>query len=80
MLGGLVFAEFLLYGWDLAAATGQKFALDDDLARALFDQVSSMSGMARQYAAFGPEVEIPASAPLTDRALGLAGRDPSWMP
>jgi uncharacterized protein (TIGR03086 family) len=75
-VGGLLFAEYLLHAWDLSAATGQDLVLDDDLAQALFTQVSSMADTARQYKAFGPEVAVPASGSPLNRALGRAMSGP----
>ncbi|GAA2102967.1 TIGR03086 family metal-binding protein [Actinomadura alba] len=77
-VGGILFAEFLLHGWDVAKGAGTTFEVADELARALYEQVATIADQARQYKVLGPEVEVPASAPMLDRALGLAGRDPSW--
>ncbi|MEW2404137.1 TIGR03086 family metal-binding protein [Streptomyces sp. NPDC046862] len=77
-IGGIVLGEWLLHGWDLAVATGQRLRVDDALAAALYEDVAGRADMARQYKVYGPEVEVPPTAPLFDRALGLAGRDPSW--
>ncbi|MFF3584855.1 TIGR03086 family metal-binding protein [Streptomyces mirabilis] len=77
-IGRIVLGEWLLHGWDLAVATGQKLNVDEELAAALYEDIADKAEMARQYGVFGPEVGVPTTAPLFDRALGLAGRDPSW--
>ncbi|WP_238431798.1 TIGR03086 family metal-binding protein [Streptomyces cavernae] len=79
-VGGIVLGEWLLHGWDLAVATGQKLTVDDELAAVLHEAVAAKAEMARQYGVFGPEVTVPPTAPLFDRTLGLAGRNPSWQP
>ncbi|MGW2936950.1 TIGR03086 family metal-binding protein [Streptomyces sp. NPDC001156] len=77
-IGGIVLGEWLLHGWDLAVATGQKLNVDDELAAALYEDITEKADMARQYGVYGPEVTVSPTVPLFDRALGLAGRDPSW--
>jgi uncharacterized protein (TIGR03086 family) len=77
-VGGIVLGEWLLHGWDLAVATGQKLTVDDEVAAALYEEIAGKADMARQHGVYGPEVPVPPTAPLFSRALGLAGRDPSW--
>lgn len=80
MVGRMVFAEFVLHGWDLAAAVNPGGGWTSSVAGPAVDVLSGMAEQGRRMGAFGPEVEVPASAPAMDRALGLAGRDPAWRP
>ena len=73
--------EVVLHGWDLARATGQEFSCDPANADAVLgftersaqpDQAAMRTGL------FGPVVPVADDAPVFDRALGFAGRDPAW--
>lgn len=75
--------ELVIHGWDLARATGQTYECDADTTRIVFafTEASARPDDAdARDAIFGPVVEVPADAPLFDRALGYAGRDPAWSP
>ncbi len=71
--------ELLIHGWDLAKSTGQPAGYDGPGLEAVY-------GMVQRFRAteveglFGPPVPVPDDAPLLDRILGLAGRDPGWEP
>ena len=73
--------ELVMHGWDLARGLGVPYQPDDGSVRAIFGflQESAAEGADRE-GLFGPVIEVPADAPLFDRALGLAGRDPEWSP
>jgi uncharacterized protein (TIGR03086 family) len=81
--GVVVLDELVIHGWDLARATGQSF---DDDATSLDVVHGFVSGLAQpgqeqmRSGIFGPIVDVPDDAPLLDRTLGLAGRDPAWSP
>jgi uncharacterized protein (TIGR03086 family) len=78
VIGGMLVGEYVVHGWDLAAATGQPLALDDETLAYLLEEVSAGAEQGRQMGVYGPEVPVPAGAPALDRILGLTGRDPAW--
>jgi uncharacterized protein (TIGR03086 family) len=83
-IGGLVaLDEIVVHGWDIARATGQPFDVDPVTLQAVHDLVIQFSGPGteeQRAGGFGPEVAVPADAPLLDRVLGMVGREPDWRP
>jgi uncharacterized protein (TIGR03086 family) len=78
MMGDMVLGEFVLHGWDLARASGAAWTCPDDAAVAVLAAVVEMGPQARAMGVYGPEVPVGSAAPVLDRALGAAGRDPAW--
>ena len=81
-IGGLVaLDEVLLHGWDIAVATGQDYAPTDAECEAVLPVVTpdpaDPDGLGRE-GLFGEVVDVPDDAPVFDRVLGLAGRNPVW--
>ena len=73
--------EIFIHGWDLATSTGQRFGFDDaslEVVHGFVLESAAPGQEALRDGVFGPVVPVPDSAPLLDRVIGLAGRDPSW--
>lgn len=82
-IDGVISEDLVIHGWDLARATGQDDTIDPgELARmwpavqAIGDELRTPGAFGPGIIVFGPEVEVPADAPLQDRVLGLLGRRP----
>lgn len=81
--GHAVLDELVMHTWDIAKAIGQPFVCDEKSAEAVLQFTSSFSdpGMEQlRDGLFGPVIDIRDSASDFDRALGYAGRSPSWTP
>ena len=63
-----------VHGWDIARATGQDPKLDPTLCGALLDVMPDLLPAVRRGDNFGPALEVPLDAPVTDRLLGFLGR------
>ncbi len=75
--------ELVLHGWDVSRASGQPYDQDPGLLEAVHGFVLQFAGPGQEQARqglFGPVVDVPDDAPLLDRVVGLAGRDPAWSP
>ncbi|XVV04103.1 TIGR03086 family metal-binding protein [Actinosynnema sp. CA-248983] len=76
------FVDNLVHAWDLAKAVGFDSTLDDEMALAAFKMARrfpSTPDVRGPGAAFGLPVDVPEEAPLTDRLVGLLGREPDWQ-
>ena len=81
---GLVLAdELAVHGWDVARASGQAYACEPDILEAalkFLHMFASPDAPAGPEVTFGPARVLLEEAPLLDRVVGMAGRDPGWSP
>jgi uncharacterized protein (TIGR03086 family) len=81
---GLVAAdELVVHGWDVARATGQPYDAEPAVlaaAQRFLAMFASPDAPAGPNVPFGPCRLVPDDAPLLDRVVALAGRDPRWAP
>jgi len=68
------FLDVLVHGWDLAAASGQDYALDPHLMQACRQIIEPQLDAFRAAGALGPEVAVRADADAQSRFLALLGR------
>jgi uncharacterized protein (TIGR03086 family) len=78
--GLVVNNELVLHGWDLARATGQPYEVHPANLEASWQfVVNTPDDPKAREGLFGPRLPIADDAPLLDRTLAYAGRDPNWM-
>ena len=81
---GLVLAdELAVHGWDVARATRQPYTCEPyvlEAARQFLEMFASPDAPSGPEVPFGPATVLLPEAPLLDRVVALAGRDPSWFP
>ena len=79
--GLVVNNELVLHAWDLARATGQPYLPHPDNLEASWQfVVNTPDDPEAREGLFGPRLPIADDAPLLDRTLAYAGRDPNWTP
>jgi uncharacterized protein (TIGR03086 family) len=69
-----------MHSWDLARALGAEIDLDDRRCAEALTAMEPMDELLRSSGQFGPQVPVPADAPVQDRFVAFIGRDPYWRP
>lgn len=64
--------------YEFASLIGVDPTLPDDLVRGVWDQLQPNVEAWRSMGVFGPAVEVPETASLQDKLLGLTGRRPRY--
>jgi uncharacterized protein (TIGR03086 family) len=75
-----VTGDVVIHTWDLARAIDLHVELDEITLAEQLAGMERMEQAIRDSGHYGPRFEVPADAPLLDRALAFTGRDPSWRP
>jgi len=70
-------AEMAVHTWDLVRATGMRIGLDPEVAERGLAFMSRGLTEDNRGKAFGPAVEVPDDAPIYERLVAFAGRDPN---
>lgn len=70
--------DYVIHGWDVAAAVGVPFSVSDELAAAAYEIMLAFPDKPRPNKAFGVKVPVPSSGSVLDQFLGYVGRDPAW--
>lgn len=70
--------DVFLHTWDLARASGQPVALDEQECEALLAGMEPIDDLLRSSGQYGPRVPVPDEASAVHRLVGFIGRDPAW--
>jgi uncharacterized protein (TIGR03086 family) len=80
---GFHLVDYVVHGWDVAAAVGVRWELPAWVLEAALPIAEAVpDGLSRRQpgAAFGPAVATAGGAGALDRILTLLGRSPGWRP
>lgn len=78
ILGLVAVSELVLHGWDVARSVGVEYGADDEVLQVVYNLHYPPEPQSQRDGMFGPIVPVPEDAPLLDRLVALAGRDPFW--